>query len=58
MMTHQQAVVFCEADLPHYFRDGPDTDSIRIFWTYASAGVTRTIVETVEPHLIDVEHRA
>ena len=57
-MTHQQAVVFREADLPHYFRDGSDTDSISIFWTYASAGVTRTIVETGQPHLIDVKHRA
>jgi len=31
---------------------------MRIFWTYASAGATRTMVETGETHLIDAEHKA
>ena len=46
------------ANLPHQFRNGSDRDSMRIFWTYASAGATRTMVETGETHLIDSEHKA
>ena len=45
-------------NLPHQFRNGSNTDSMRIFWTYASAEATRTMVETGETHLIDSEHKA
>ena len=51
-------VTWIPANLPHQFRNRSDTDSMRIFWTYASAGATRTIVETGETHLIDSEHKA
>ena len=44
------------ANLPHQFRNVSETDSMRIFWTYASAGATRTMVETGGTHLIDEEH--
>ena len=46
------------ANLPHQFRNGFDSDNMRIFWTYASAGATRIMVETGETHLIEAEHRA
>ena len=46
------------ANLPHQFRNGPDSGNMRIFWTYASAGTTRTMVETGETYLIDAEHEA
>jgi mannose-6-phosphate isomerase-like protein (cupin superfamily) len=45
-------------NLPHQFRNGSDTASMRIFWTYASAGATSTMVETGKTHLIDAEHKA
>ena len=51
-------VTWIPANLPHQFRNRSDTDNLRIFWTYASAGATRTIVETGETHLIDSEHKA
>jgi len=51
-------VTWIPANLPHQFRNRSDTDSMRIFWTYASVGATRTIVETGETHLIDSEHKA
>jgi quercetin dioxygenase-like cupin family protein len=51
-------VTWIPANLPHQFRNRSDTESMRIFWTYASAGATRTIVETGETHLIDSEHKA
>ena len=51
-------VTWIPANLPHQFRNVSDTDSMRIFWTYASAGATRTMVETGETHLIDAEHKA
>ena len=51
-------VTWIPANLPHQFRNGSDTDSMRIFWTYASAGATRTMAETGETHLIDAEHQA
>ena len=46
------------ANLPHQFRNGPDSGNMRIFGTYASAGATRTMVETGETYLIDAEHEA
>jgi len=51
-------VTWTPANLPHQFRNGSDTGSMRIFWTYASARATRTMVETGETHLIDAEHKA
>ena len=51
-------VTWIPANLPYQFLNGTDTDSMRIFWTYASARATRTIVETGETHLIDSEHKA
>ena len=51
-------VTWIPANLPHQFRNRSDTDSMRIFWAYASAGATRTIFETGETHLIDSEHKA
>ena len=57
-MTQQQAVLLREADLPQQFRNGYDSDNMRIFWTYASAGVTLTMVETGETHLIDADYKA
>ena len=51
-------VTWVLANLSHQFLNGSATDSMRIFWTYASAGATRTIVETGETHLIDTEHKA
>ena len=46
------------ADLPHQSQNGSDTDSMRIFWTYASAGATRAMAQTGKTHLIDAEHKA
>ena len=51
-------VTWTPANLPHQFRNGSDSDNMRIFWTYASAGATRTMVETGKTHLIDAEHKA
>ncbi len=50
-------VTWIPANLLHQFRNGSDSNNMRIFWAYASAGATRTIVETGEMHLIDAEHR-
>ena len=46
------------ADLLHPFRNRSDSDNMRIFWTYASAVASRTLVKTGETHLIDAEHKA
>ena len=51
-------VTWTPANLPHQIRNGSDTYSICIFWTYASARATRAMVETGETHLIDAEHKA
>ena len=45
-------------NLPHQFRNGSNRDNMRSFWTYTSAGTTRTMVETGETHFIDAEHKA
>ena len=45
-------------NLPHQFRNGSDSDNMSSFWTYSSAGTTRTTVGTGETHLIDAEHKA
>ena len=46
------------ANLPHQFRNGSDTDNLRIFWTYTLSGATRTMVDTGETNLIDLDHEA
>ena len=51
-------VIWTPANLPHKFCNGSDSDNMRIFSTYASAGATRAMVETGETHLIDAEHKA
>ena len=51
-------VTWTPANLPHQFRNGSDSDNMRIFCTYASAGATRTMVETGETQLIYAEQKA
>lgn len=41
-------VVWQAPDVPHRFINDSDSESVRIFWTYASAEATRTLVETGE----------
>ena len=49
-------VVWIAAGLPHRFRNPSDDEDLRIFWTYASADATRTLVETGETRRVAVEH--
>ena len=51
-------VTWIPVNLPHQFRNGSDSDNMSSFWTYSSAGITRTTVGTGETHLIDAEHKA
>ena len=51
-------VTWTPANLPCQFHNGSDSNNLRVFWTYASVGATRTIVETGETHLIGAEHKA
>jgi putative monooxygenase len=51
-------VTWIPENLPHQFRNTSDIDKMRIFWTYASAGATRTMVASGETHTIDAEHGA
>lgn len=44
------------AEVPHRFRNGSDTQELRIFWTYASVDATRTSMETGETHPVAAEH--
>lgn len=44
--------------LPHYFRNASATQPLRIFWTYASATATRTLVATGETRPVAAEHAA
>ncbi|MCS0504530.1 cupin domain-containing protein [Ancylobacter mangrovi] len=44
------------ANLPHRFINASSTEEMRIFWTYADAHATRTIVETGETRPIAAEH--
>ena len=50
-------VVWIDAGVPHRFRNPSATETLRIFWTYASADATRTLVETGEERLVWSEHR-
>jgi len=44
------------AGVPHRFRNTSDAQPLRIFWTYASPGATRTLLATGETHSIASEH--
>lgn len=50
-------VVFQPAGAPHRFRNPSESEPLRIFWTYASAAATRTIVETGETVAIYADGR-
>ena len=43
--------------VPHFFCNGSDRAPLRIFWTYASAEPTRTLVATGETRPVSAEHR-
>ena len=47
-LQHAQAgdVVWIAAGVPHRFSNPSDAQPLRIFWTYASAEATRTLVDT------------
>ncbi len=45
------------AGVPHYFRNASATDTLRIFWTYASPDATRTLVATGDTRPVAAEHR-
>jgi putative monooxygenase len=45
------------AGVPHRFKNTSDAQPLRIFWTYASPGATRTLIATGETHSIASEHR-
>lgn len=49
-------VVWIAAGVPHRFRNPSDSAPLRIFWTYASATATRTLVETGEERPVAAEH--
>jgi putative monooxygenase len=44
------------AGAPHRFRNGSQTDRMRIYWTYASVDATRTVIATGVTTRIDEEH--
>lgn len=45
------------ANLPHQFRNELDKDNMDVFWSYASTGATRIMVENCETHFIDAEYK-
>lgn len=44
-------------NLPYQFRNELDKDNMVVFWSYASTGATRTMVENCETHFIDAEYK-
>ena len=48
--------VWVPAGLPHFFRNASQTEPLRIFWTYADAHATRTLVATGETRPVAAEH--
>ncbi|MEO1238123.1 MAG: cupin domain-containing protein [Pseudomonadota bacterium] len=50
-------VVWQPADIPHRFINPSETETLRIYWTYASVDATRTLVDTGETGPILAEHR-
>jgi mannose-6-phosphate isomerase-like protein (cupin superfamily) len=51
-----QDTTFLPANVAHRFRNASSTQSMRIFWTYASVDANRTIVATGDTRRIDAEH--
>ena len=49
-------VTWLPPDVPHRFINPSETETLRIFWTYASVSATRTLVETGETGPILAEH--
>lgn len=49
-------VVWVAANTPHRFTNPSAETPLRIFWTYASADATRTLVATGETRRVAVEH--
>ena len=43
-------------NLPHFFRNPSETETLRIFWTYASITATRTLVATGQTRPVAAEH--
>lgn len=50
--------VWVPAGVPHFFRNASDQVPLRIFWTYADAHATRTMVATGETRPVAAEHAA
>lgn len=48
-------VTWLPSDVPHRFINPSSTDTLRIFWTYASVNATRTLVGTGETAAILAE---
>lgn len=48
--------VWVAPGVPHFFRNASATEPMRIFWTYASATATRTLVATGETRPVAAEH--
>ena len=46
------------ANVPHFFRNASQAEPLRIFWTYADAHATRTLVATGETRPVAAEHAA
>lgn len=49
-------VVWVAANTPHRFSNPSADAPLRIFWTYASADATRTLVETGETRRVAADH--
>ncbi|MDB5988647.1 MAG: cupin [Herbaspirillum sp.] len=45
-------------NVPHRFRNMSSEKPMKIFWTYASASATRTLVETGETRPVSAEHQS
>lgn len=48
-------VIWQPENVPHRFINPSETETLRIYWTYASAAATRTLVETGETAAILAE---
>lgn len=47
---------FLPANIPHCFKNGSQTDEMRILWIYATIDATRTMIESGQTRTIDDEH--
>ena len=50
-------VSWISANVPHRFINKSTTETLRIYWTYASVNATRTLVESGESGPIVAEHK-